>query len=66
MPETFIRDSDRDSLVGHVNSEIDAPTDGQVLAYNAATSKWKNAAATGGGTFENYVDDGYEVGGVTI
>jgi hypothetical protein len=29
--------------------QVSAPTDGQVLAYNTTSSKWTNAAASGGG-----------------
>lgn len=42
------------SLAGLTDTDINNPTDGEVLKYNGATSKWENgqAAAGGGSTIE--------------
>ena len=34
--------------------DVSSPSDGQILAYDEASSKWKNTAAGGGGTVEPY------------
>ena len=38
------------TLSGLTDTDIDTPTDGQVLAYNNTTRKWENTNAGGGGT----------------
>lgn len=38
------------TLSGLTDTDIDTPTDGQVLKYDATTNKWVNAAESGGST----------------
>ena len=43
------------TLAGLTDTNINAPTNGQVLKYNSTSSKWENANESGGGSSENYL-----------
>lgn len=45
------------TLAGLSDTDINTPADGQVLAYDANTSKWVNANASGGGDVTYFSND---------
>jgi len=47
MPKTFISDADRDSLKDLINSEINTPSDNQILSYDGVSRKWRNSSLPG-------------------
>jgi hypothetical protein len=51
-------------LVGLTDTNITSPTDGQVIEYNTATSKWINAAA--GGAISTLTEDIFTGDGTTV
>ena len=46
---TWQADKDTDTLTGLTDTDISTPTDGQVLEYDSASSKWVNGNGGGGG-----------------